>query len=195
MPLFIAREALDPHMKRGGALLDPKVGLGAKAVTGLKAGLHYGWWYPAQHVLRIARTVGGPFLHREFGRRLSPHADWIAATSNRLAATIFHCLVIHGPKLERRQAVLGRIVEIGTELFAMSASIARARTMEFRNPGDRSPADLADLFCRIARRRIGERFRAVWRNDDVATNRAAKDVLDGKYLWLEKGIVVPDEGP
>ncbi len=195
MHLFIAREALDPHLKRGGPLLDPKVPLGAKAVTLLKAGAHYGWWYPVQWALRIGRTLGGPFLYREFGRKLSPHADWVAATSNRLAATLFHCLVVHGPKLERRQAVLARIVEIGTELYAMSAAIARARTLEFRNPADRTPLELADLFCRQARRRIRGHFRGIWCNDDVRTGRAAKGVLGGDYLWLERGIIVPDEGP
>ena len=34
-----------------------------------------------------------------------------------------------GPKLEQRQSVLFRLVDVGAELFAMTAAISRAETM------------------------------------------------------------------
>jgi hypothetical protein len=57
------------------------------------------------------------------------------------------------------------------------------------------PVDLADLFCRHARRRVEERFEAVFDNDDVATYRVAQQVLAGQHGWLESGMVkVPEAG-
>src|SRR5262249_28290423 len=46
--LFIAREAVDPHMKRAGVLLKPDAPIGAKAGAVAKAGAHYSWWYPSR---------------------------------------------------------------------------------------------------------------------------------------------------
>jgi len=50
-------------------------------------------------------------------------------------------------------------------------------------------AELADIFCRMMRRRIGERFAAIRSNDDVAKYKTARRILDGEHLWLEKGMV------
>jgi hypothetical protein len=96
-----------------------------------------------------------------------------------------------GARLERRQAVLGRLVEIGAELFAMAASCARAQALRrTAAPAEaRSAAALADLFCRQARRRADERFRALFRNDDARTYRLAQEVVRGEHEWLEKGIL------
>jgi len=99
-------------------------------------------------------------------------------------------MVRFGPKLEKRQAVLGRIVEIGAELFAMAATCSRAEAA--RRQGGTQAVDaveLAEVFCRQASRRVDEKFAAVWRNDDVATYAVARKVLDGRYGWLERGMV------
>ena len=46
---------------------------------------------------------------------------------------------------------------------------------------------------RHARRRVEERFAAVFDNDDVATYRVAQQVLAGRHAWLESGMVKPAE--
>lgn len=182
MRLFIAREAVDTHLKVAGALIDPKAPPAAKVDALLKSALFYGTWYP-----RL--WIGASWLrHGEFGR-LARHVRYVERSAKRLARTLFHCMVRFGPKLEQRQAVLGRLVEIGAELFAMAASCARAASLVRKAPGDRGPEELADLFCRQATRRVEEKFRAVWANDDVATYGAARKVLEGDYAWLERGVV------
>jgi hypothetical protein len=102
-------------------------------------------------------------------------------------------MVRFGPKLEKRQAVLGRIVEIGAELFAMAATCSRAAgtpaLSEAKGQAAGGAVELADVFCRQARRRVDEKFAAVWSNDDVATYAVARKVLDGGYGWLERGMV------
>jgi hypothetical protein len=94
----------------------------------------------------------------------------------------------YGMGLERRQSVLFRLVDVGSELFAIAATCARARELVRANPKDKGPLILADLFCRGARRRIAAHFRSVFSNDDVFTYRTAQQILAGKHLWLEEGL-------
>src|SRR5678816_1321133 len=49
--------------------------------------------------------------------------------------------------------------------------------------------DLADLFCRLSRRKVNRLFRELWSNDDARLNRIAGRVLAGEETWLEKGIL------
>ena len=110
--------------------------------------------------------------------------------SRRLARSVFHAMVRFGPKLERRQGVLFRIVDVGAELFAMAATCARAQMLLKENPeAGKHAVQLADLFCRQARGRVKEKFSGLWRNEDVHTYKAAQDVLKGEHLWLEQGMV------
>ena len=55
-------------------------------------------------------------------------------------------MVRFGPKLEKRQAVLGRLVEIGAELLAIAAACSRAQAMLTKNPRGTGPRELADVF-------------------------------------------------
>lgn len=183
MRLFIAREAVDQHLKVAGDLVDPKAPIGAKLAALVRAGAFYAWWYPS-------RFMGWSFWpkYREFGP-LAGHMRFVARTSRKLARSTFHAMVRFGPKLERRQAVLGRIVDVGTELFVMTAVCVRTQMLLKKDPSDTSPRTLADLYCRHARRRIQQRFDSLFDNDDVATYQVARQMLDGRYEWLEKGIV------
>ena len=183
MRLFIAREAVDTHLKVAGALIDPKTPAGAKARALVKAGLFYAGWYP-----RLWFGFRGRFGYGELGP-LAPHVRFVDRSSRRLARTLFHCMVRFGPGLEKRQAVLGRLVEIGAELLAITAACSRAHAMVKEDPANQGPVELADLFSRHARRRVEERFAAVFDNDDVATYQVAQRVLEGRHSWLEQGMV------
>jgi hypothetical protein len=79
---------------------------------------------------------------------------------------------------------------VANELFAMAASVCRAKALaDGKRPEAAEAADLADLFCRTARRRVARLFEDLWSNDDVAKYRAALDVLGGRHAWLERGIL------
>jgi hypothetical protein len=183
MHLFIAREAVDAHLKVAGAVIDPRSSAGAKAAALARALFHYAWWYPT-------RWIGWGRWPRYAGHgRLAPHLRWVDRASRRLARAVFHAMIVHGARLEKKQALLARFVEIGTDLFAMAAACARAKDLRRRTPAERGPEVMADLFCAGARRRIAERFRAVWRNDDARRYRVARTVLDGRHAWLEEGAV------
>ena len=183
MRLFIAREAVDTHLKVAGDLIDPKVPLAGKLKALLKAGAFYAWWYPT-------RWLGWGWWPRysEFGP-LATHLRFAERKSRKLSRTLFHSMVRFGPKLEKRQMVLGRLVEIGAELLAISAACARAQQELARDPANRGPVELADLFCRQARRRVHDHFEDVFFNDDARTYTVAQRVLKGAHAWLERGIV------
>jgi hypothetical protein len=105
-------------------------------------------------------------------------------------------MAIHGPALEKKQAQLFRCVDIGAELFAMAATCVRAHHDVRKNASDRTPLKLADVFCRQARHRIARLFAGIRRNADVPTYGLAREVLDGRYAWLEQGIIdAPEVAP
>ena len=100
-------------------------------------------------------------------------------------------MVRFGPKLEKRQAVLGRLVEVGAELLAITAACSRAHALAKRGSEEegRGAIQLADLFSRQARRRVEEKFAAVFDNDDVRNYEVAQQVLKGEHSWMETGMV------
>ena len=184
MHLFIAREAVDKHLQVAGDVVLPDKSLGTRLRGVVRSALFYGWWYPG-------RWLGWSAWPRyaEFGA-LARHVRFVERNARRLARGVFHSMLRFGPKLEFRQAVLFRLVDVGGELFAMAATCARARLLAARDPvGGGHAVQMADLFCRQARGRVRAKFKGLWRNEDVPTYRVAQEVLDGKHLWLEQGMV------
>ena len=86
-------------------------------------------------------------------------------------------------------------MDIGAELFVMVATTVKAKALVDENPGDRSPYQLADVFCRHARQRIRDRFRHLFVNHDVATYQVAQDAMKGSFEWLEEGLLTTDWVP
>jgi alkylation response protein AidB-like acyl-CoA dehydrogenase len=184
MHLFIAREAVDKHLQVAGDVVLPGKSAGAR-LRGLgRAVGFYAWWYPS-------RWLGWNWWprYRAFGP-LAGHLRYVERGARRLARSVFHAMLRFGPKLEFRQALLFRLVDVGAELFAMAAACTRAQWLLARDPAaGRRAVELADLFCRQARARIRGKFTGLWRNDDRRTYRVAQEVLQGEHRWLERGMV------
>src|SRR5216110_1982808 len=184
MHLFIAREAVDKHLQVAGDVVMPGKSVGER-VRGLgRAALFYGWWYPS-------RWLGWGFWPKYAGfGPLARHLRYVERAARRLARGVFHAMRRFGPKLEYRQAVLFRLVDVGAELFAMAATCARAEWLRKSDPAAGRPAvDLADLFCRQARGRVDAKFRELSHNADTRTYRLAQEVLQSEHRWLERGMV------
>lgn len=193
MRLFLAREALDPHLVRAMPVLRPDASVSERLGAAARAAVFYALWYPARHLGRRS-----PLRYRSFGR-LAPHLRFIDRGSRRLAIALAHAMALNGPKLERRQVLLGHLMDIGTELFAMAAACGYARAADVSGI-DVKRADreqLADLFCRQGRRRIETHFRAARDHDGRRVNALAGRVSDGGFRWLESGVIpcVPACGP
>jgi alkylation response protein AidB-like acyl-CoA dehydrogenase len=185
MRLFIAREAVDPHLKKAGAVADPDAGLGDKAKDAVGLGVHMASWV-GQNLVGWSRKPS----YSRYGK-LATHVAFADRSARRLARAIAQAMARHGPKLERRQAVLFRLVDIGAELYAMCASCVKATAMAEERSGDDSPVRLADLFCRQARARVDDLFDDMFDATDRPAYRLAQDVLEGDYTWLEQGIFAP----
>jgi alkylation response protein AidB-like acyl-CoA dehydrogenase len=180
MRLFIAREAVDKHLEVAWDLINPKSTAGQRMSAIPKILFFYGWWYPT-------RWLGYALWPRysEFGE-LAKHARFINRATRKLSRQLFHGMLRFQAKLAYKQAFLFRAVDIGAELFAMSATISRAAKLA--NEGNRDATEIADLFCRNAERRVRSYFHALWSNDDVEKYQIAKNILNDKYTWLEDGI-------
>jgi hypothetical protein len=183
MRLFIAREALDPHLKVGGAIFNTQLPMAERARAVFTSGKFYAGWYPKQWF------GGGPGRIGNLHGDLQRHVDYGAATSRRLARGLFHAMARFGPKLDREQLLLSRFVGIATELFAISATCSYAQHKI--NTG--TPADevlsVANYFCRSARMRIDHHFAGTGRNADKQGYDLTQELLAGKHDVLRQGIV------
>jgi alkylation response protein AidB-like acyl-CoA dehydrogenase len=192
MHLLIAREAVDQHLQVAGAIIEGKGDLKDKARSAVQAGAFYAKWLPQ---LAVGEGMK-PGSFEEFGP-LATHLRFAERGSRKLARTMFYAMGRWQAKLEKKQAFLGRIVDIGAELFAIAAAATYAATIKRESPerGDEAYA-LADLFCKQARRRVENLFGALWSNEDDDNYKAAQDVLKGRFTWLEEGIADPSgDGP
>lgn len=191
MHLLIAREAVDAHLSVAGDLIAPDTSFADKRRAALAAGGFYATWLP-KLVVGPGRLPG---TFAEFGA-LAPHLRYVERTARKLARSTFYAMSRWQGRMETKQGFLGRIVDIGAELFAMSAACVRAEKLR-RDGGDGQAAhQLADAFCRQSRIRVEELFGRLWSNTDDLDRKVVRGVLDGAYTWLEEGVVDPStEGP
>ena len=182
MRLFIAREAVDHHFKTAFALVDNKSSAPEKRAAFGRVMSFYPRWYP----MRWIGKGQVPTSYAHFGK-LAGHLRYAERHTRKLGRALFHAMVRFGPKLERRQLVLFRGVDIGAELFAIAATCVRAHALAHQ--GQKGAIDLADLFCREARRRIDRLFHDFYGSDDGAMYRVAQQVLKGEHAWMEDGIM------
>ena len=75
-----------------------------------------------------------PRSYGEFGR-LAKQLRFVERSSRRLARQTFYGMGRWQAELEHKQAFLGRIVDIGAELFAMAACCSRAEMLLRTAPG------------------------------------------------------------
>ncbi|MGW5653487.1 acyl-CoA dehydrogenase family protein [Streptomyces humi] len=194
MHLLIAREAVDAHLSVAGDLIDPDKSLQDKARAGANAGVFYAKWLPKL----VAGPGQLPTSYGDFKRGidLSPHLRYVERHARKLARSTFYAMSRWQGRMETKQGFLGRIVDIGAELFAMSAACVRAELLRREGDHGREAYQLADAFCRQARVRVDELFTRLWSNTDDLDRKVVKGVLGGSYEWLEQGIVDPSgEGP
>lgn len=183
MHLFIAREALDPHLSLAKPLMSHRTGTGAKISAFGKLLGFYGLWYPGLWMPSVGAVKDMPSA-------LDPHVAFVRRSAKRLARMVFYNMCRYQQKLESRQTVLRRIVDIGTELFVMSAVCSYTASLKKHDIAPENSLALADLYCHYGRERVNESFRTRSQNHDVAAIRVAGQVCAGKYEWLENDIII-----
>ena len=187
MHLIMAREALDTHFKLVMPIMMPKPGQKEGMVSLImKAAKFYVKWYPSTW-MPPSRSLACKNLN---GVNRS-HLSYAAKTAKRLARNLFHTMAKFGPKMEYEQIILGNFVDIGTDLFVMGASLAYAEHLLGLNPSDQTPQDLADLFCKEARKRIEANFKAVKCNHNRMYKKVGAELMDGKLNWMASECMNP----
>lgn len=180
MHLFMAREAVDEHLRVAGSLIDPDAGLGERIRALPRIAAFYATWYP-----RLWLGWSRWPRYRRFGP-LAGHMRFAERSSRKLARQIFHGMIRYRAGMQRRQMFLFRAVDIAIELFVTTVTCQRAVQMSAR--GERAAAEaleLAELFCRGSRRRVRTLFRQLWSNDDALAYRAGRKTMSGEFAFLE----------
>src|SRR4051794_27331597 len=129
MHLLIAREAVDQHLQVAGDILEPGGELKDKARQAVTAGGFYAQWVPQLAVGEGTKRSS----FEDFGP-LADHVRFVERSSRKLARTTFYAMGRWQAKLEKRQAFLGRIVDIGAELFAIASAATYAQTIRQEQP-------------------------------------------------------------
>jgi hypothetical protein len=187
MHLLIAREAVDRHLQAAGGVLDPEAAIADRTREAVKAAGFYAKWLP-----KLAVGEGDkPGAYAEFGP-LARHLRYVERASRKLARSTFYAMGRHQAGLEHKGHLLGRIVDIGAELYAIACACVRAETIARENPARRQEAfELAGLFSQQARRRAETLFRELWANDDADQYATAQRLLSGRYAWFEEDVADP----
>ncbi len=182
MRLFIMREALDPHLKVAGIVLNTERPWSERIKSALGAAKFYSVWYPSQ-------WIPGRGAPADMHPRLRKHMNRVESQSRKLARTLFHQMVKFGPKLEKRQVLLARLADIGSDLFAISASCVYAQKLIKEGEAEDKVLFMVDDFVAQASLRIDENFRGVCRNADEHGYELTQQVIKGEHRWAESGIV------
>ena len=183
MHLFIAREALDFHLKKIKALFSPRTSIVDKMKAALLAGVSYTFWYPKLWI----PSFGAYGI--KVKKPLKKHMRFVKQASKHLARDVFHKMMLYQKKLVSKQNALNRFVDIGVDLFAMACACSYADSLSKKGDKEKNAVELADFFCRQARDRIKQNFRKVYRNDDKVSKARSKKLLAGEYNWLENDII------
>lgn len=176
MHLFIAREAVDKHLKVAGAMIDPKAGVWTKLKALPGIGLFYTKWF-------LGRMFGFQRFNR-FGA-LAKHMRFVERRCRKLARNTFYGMMAFRGKMQYKQAFLFRIVDIGIDLYAMAATILAANG-QYPCDDDGYDGAMAENFCMLAQRRIDQKFHDLWHNDDAKKYKMAQQVVNQYGIHLEQ---------
>jgi alkylation response protein AidB-like acyl-CoA dehydrogenase len=189
MHLLIAREAVDAHLSAAGGLIDPKADLKSKGRALAKAGGFYARWLPTL----VTGPGQLPSSYQAFGP-LAGHLRYVERTSRKLARATFYAMSRWQGRLEHKQGFLSRIVDVGAELFAITATCVRAR--EDSATLGTAPLEIADTFSHQARLRADSLMARLWENSDTRDVRLSRHAMEGRYTFVEDGILDPSlDGP
>jgi hypothetical protein len=171
MHLFLAREALDPHFNNAGALI-----LGGTAAAKKQAFLRCAAFYPVWYL----KLWFGAFFsffrpYSGFESELAHHLRWIDRHSKKLARTLFHQMMKYRAKMEYKQLLLGRIVDIGVELAVMGLVASRIQGEISEGREQNLPRALYWLESR--RIFVNQLFQAIHHNDDKLCKDLATRIL------------------
>lgn len=174
MRLFIAREALDPHLKIGAEAVNASLPMKQRLRAVVRAARFYAVWLPVKYVPR--GIEGSNALHPA----LLGDMRHVESMSRKLARRLFYAMVVNGPSLERKQVLLGRFVDIGAELFAMATTLAYASAKCAEATTSTTEVDhlirLVRYFAKTSRAKVRALFHDTLDNADREAEKLAWEI-------------------
>ena len=131
----------------------------------------------------VSKDNGSDLVHK----KLKPHMKAIEKDSRHLARAIFVAMLKHRDKLDREHVLLGRLVDIGTELFTMSTTCARAQ-YDFAQTKSEDALELAHVYCQHSRVTLKAKFSELGHRGDKTAYALAQKILSGAMPSLFSGI-------
>jgi alkylation response protein AidB-like acyl-CoA dehydrogenase len=175
MRLFIAREALEPHLRLGAEAVNSTLPWKVRAKAAMRAARFYAKWYPLKWL-----PFGSGDAKELLYPALQSDLDAVARLSRKLARDLFLAMAMNGPKLEKRQVLLGHFVDAGAELFVWSCALAHAeaRITESSMPEAEigKLVRLMKFFGKMTRERIATSFAKLRAGLDLESWKVAQEV-------------------
>lgn len=181
--LFVAREALDKHLKLGMGIFNPKLGIGGKLATAFKAGLFYLFWYPKLWIYSIWP------MYSWMGSWEGKYLRFANNMSKKIARRTFHAMILNGPKLEKKQRALGRMVDAGMYVFALAAVLSRYLTRKKKNEVNQREVHLVKKICASLRADAKVALSKVKiRPGKSSLVSMSESIMEGELEWLEQDM-------
>ncbi|HYX34204.1 MAG TPA: acyl-CoA dehydrogenase family protein [Oligoflexus sp.] len=180
MHLFLAREAMDPHFKKAGALLS-RASSQEKLQALLRCAAFYPFWYVK---LWLGSLVAFFRPYSGFEPELARQLRWIDRQSKKLARTLFHQMLKYRAAMEYKQLLLGRLVDTGIELAVMA--LVASRVQGEVSAGREANLPRALYWLKSRRLFVKQLFHSIHENDD----KLCKD-LATRILKDSPGLSIP----
>ncbi|MDZ4403212.1 acyl-CoA dehydrogenase family protein [Prosthecobacter sp.] len=175
MRLFIAREALEPHLRLGAEAVNSTLPWKARVKAGMRAARFYAIWYPMKWL-----PFGSGDAKEHLHPALQGDLDAVARLGRKLARDLFLAMALNGPKLEKRQVLLGHFVDVGAELFVWSCTLAHAESRFTDSSMPEVEIDklvrLVKFFGKVTRERIAASFAKLRVGLDSESWKVAQEV-------------------
>ncbi|MGF1656999.1 MAG: acyl-CoA dehydrogenase family protein [Verrucomicrobiales bacterium] len=173
MRLFVAREALDPHLQLGAPVFNSGASLTERGQAVLRCAWFYGRWFPALFIPRSGVRLKDVRLGKAVRRA--------EANARSLARRLFVAMAKNGPKLEREQLLLGRFVDVAAELYVCALTCLRADQAKEQRE---EKIELALHFAEASSERVRNLFAT--KKEGKASYRLSQRILENAHLWLER---------
>ena len=174
---YVIREGLDSYMKRGAPFFE-KGNWWKKSIAG------FGF---AKQFIALYAPLPTP---NDLPIKVDRDLKFVETHARKLARNIIVCCGRYQKKMEYKQLLSDRFFWIASELYTMTAVWSYARHLCWENPEFMDyPMDLAEMYCRMAKRRINNWFAAIQDNDDDFARCLSKNLLEGHYGFVQEGVM------
>ena len=188
MRLILAREALDPHLKIAGDVLNSRAPWSKRIKAAFKSALHYSVWYPKQIFNSLFTFRAGV---KNLRKELSKYIRYVRRESAILALNLFHSMLRYGRGLDKQQLTLSRLTEIGSELFVISSAVFKADMLIKQEKDVKGTLLIVDTIFNNSKDKIKNIRSSIWFNSDNKNYKLGRKVLDGDYKSMESVVNQP----